>query len=195
MNKQEVIMFFDRCAPQWDENMIRDESVIAQILDNANVRAGIDVLDVACGTGVLIPDYLKRGVASVTGVDISPKMVNIAKTKFQKSNVNIICGDIEQVVFNKKFHSIVVYNAFPHFPDPAGLIKILAGYLHPGGTLTVAHGMSREELDLHHAGEASSVSYELIDEAEMAALFAPYVEVTVKISNDCMYQVVGVKRT
>lgn len=31
------------------------------------------LLDVACGTGVLFPDYLARG-ASVTGIDISPEM-------------------------------------------------------------------------------------------------------------------------
>ena len=69
MNKADVIAFFDRCAPEWDADMIRNEPVIQTILDNAGVCAGIDVLDVACGTGVLIPDYLKRSVRSVTGND------------------------------------------------------------------------------------------------------------------------------
>ena len=66
MNKQDVIRFFDRLAPQWDADMVRNETVIAKILDGAGIRSGIHVLDVACGTGVMIPDYLSRGVASVT---------------------------------------------------------------------------------------------------------------------------------
>ena len=82
MNKADVIAFFDRCAPEWDADMIRNEPVIQTILDNAGVCAGIDVLDVACGTGVLIPDYLKRSVRSVTGIDISPEMIRIAEKKF-----------------------------------------------------------------------------------------------------------------
>ena len=48
------------------------------ILDNGGIKEDIHVLDVACGTGVLFPDYLKRKVASVTGVDISQKMAKIA---------------------------------------------------------------------------------------------------------------------
>ena len=58
MEQQEVIRFFDRCAPSWDVCLVRNEAVISAILDNAGVRAGGDVLDVACGTGGLFPDYL-----------------------------------------------------------------------------------------------------------------------------------------
>ena len=53
MEQQEVIRFFDRCAPSWDVGLVRNEAVISAILDNAGVKAGVDVLDVACGTGVL----------------------------------------------------------------------------------------------------------------------------------------------
>lgn len=33
MNKADVIAFFDRCAPEWDADMIRNEPVIQKILD------------------------------------------------------------------------------------------------------------------------------------------------------------------
>ena len=72
MNKEDVVKFFDHCAPQWDADMIRDNEIIGKILDLGNVTAGADVLDVACGTGVLFPDYMARGVGSLTGIDISP---------------------------------------------------------------------------------------------------------------------------
>ena len=60
MTKQEIIVFFDHMAPQWDEDMIRSDEIINRILDGAEVTEGKFVLDVACGTGVLFPDYLKR---------------------------------------------------------------------------------------------------------------------------------------
>ena len=81
MNKQDVITFFDYCASSWDARMIRNESVINTILDHGGVSTGCTVLDVACGTGVLFPDYLQRNVKSVTAVDISPEMTWIASRK------------------------------------------------------------------------------------------------------------------
>ena len=192
MEKKDIAEFFDRCAPWWDDDMIRNESIIAQILDNGGIRENMDVLDVACGTGVLFPDYLKRNVASVTGIDISPEMAKIAAAKFPE--VSVICGDVETTAFDRQFDAIMVYNAFPHVPDPAKLIGVLAKLVKPGGRLSVAHGMSRAALTDHHAGRASKVSIDLLHEKDLAALFEPYFDVEVIISNDRMYQVAGVRR-
>ena len=81
MTKKEVVDYFDRCAPSWDANMFRNEKVIKNILDNGGIKEGVFVLDVACGTGVMFPDYLARNVSSVLGVDISPEMAKIAARK------------------------------------------------------------------------------------------------------------------
>lgn len=191
MNKQDVISFFDHLAPQWDADMIRHDDVIQKILDIANVIPGADVLDVACGTGVLFPDYLERNVGSLTGVDISPEMVKIARSKFPQ--VQVYCADVEEADLRKKFDCIVVYNAFPHFPDPEHLIEVLCNLLKPGGTLTVAHGMSRAQIDHHHEGTASKVSVGLMHEDDLAAIFAKHLDVTAKISDDHMYAVSGKK--
>ncbi len=192
MEKKDIASFFDNCAPWWDSDLIRKEAVIATILDNGGIREGMDVLDVACGTGVLFPDYLKRKVSSVTAIDISPEMVKIAQNKFPE--VKVICGDVEQTEFERKFDAIMVYNAFPHFPDPANLIQVLADLVEPGGRLSVAHSMSREALQSHHAGRASRVSIDLLHEKELAAIFEPYFDVDVVISNQDMYQVSGIRR-
>lgn len=194
MEKKEIIAFFDRLAPGWDADMIRHDGIISQILDGAGVREGVRVLDVACGTGVLFPDYLARGVASVTGVDISPEMVKIAREKFTRRNIEVLCADVEELPLERKFDCVVVYNAFPHFPDPEKLIRILAGHLADGGRLTVAHGMSRAAIDHHHEGTASKVSRGLIHEDELAALMEKYLKVEVKISDDRMYQVTAAKK-
>ena len=194
IDSREVIAFFDRLAPDWDAEMIRSDEIIAAILDKAEVSAGKDVLDVATGTGVLIGDYLARGVASVTGIDISPNMARIAQGKYPQENVKILCGDVERTDFDRLFDCIVVYNAFPHFPDPARLIAHLASLLKPGGTLTVAHGMSREKIDAHHHGAASRVSNGLMSAEALAALFEKHLRVTAVISDERMYQVSGQKR-
>jgi demethylmenaquinone methyltransferase/2-methoxy-6-polyprenyl-1,4-benzoquinol methylase len=157
------------------------------------VRPGKRILDVACGTGVLFPDYLARDVANLTAVDISPEMVRIAAGKYDDPRVQVCCGDVETMDFDEKFDCIVIYNAFPHFPEPARLIETLSRLLNPGGTLTVAHGMSRAAIDRHHEGRASKVSVGLIHEDALAAIFRRHLKLTVKISNDRMYQVTGQK--
>lgn len=195
MKKQDVIRFFDSRAAQWDAELVKSDAIINAILDNAEVAAGQDVLDVACGTGVLFPYYLQRGVASVTGIDISPEMVKIAAAKHAGSdNVRVVCGDVEEAVFDRKFDRIVVYNAFPHFPEPARLIAVLCGMLKEGGRLTVAHGMSREAIDGHHTGSASKVSNGLMTADGLKKLFDPLLDVEIMVSNSRMYQVSGVKR-
>ena len=195
MEKKDIIEFFDRCAPTWDADMIKSDRIIGRILDNAEVGENMEILDVACGTGVMFDYYLQRGVASVTGIDIAPEMAKIAAEKYEKEpKVQVICGDVEEYAFDRKFDRIVVYNAFPHFPYPKRLIKILAGLLKENGRLTVAHGMSRETIDNHHSGAASKVSNGLMTAENLKRIFDAHFRVEVVISNDFMYQVSGVKR-
>ena len=195
MEKTDIIEFFDRCAPTWDAEMIKSDVKIGKILDNAEVGAGMDILDVACGTGVMFDYYLQRDVASVTRIDIAPEMARIASEKYaHEPKIQVICGDVEEFNFDRKFDRIVVYNAFPHFPYPKRLIKTLSKLLKEDGRLTVAHGMSREAIDGHHSGSASKVSNGLMSAESLKKIFDAHFEVEVVISNRHMYQVSGVKR-
>lgn len=194
IDKDEVIAFFDSWAPEWDAGMVCDDEVIDIILDNAGVHSGSRVLDVACGTGVLVPYYLRRNVSSVTGVDISPGMIAVAESKFSQTEVRFLCADAETGSFGTGFDSIVIYNAFPHFADSRKLIGNLVSMLSPGGILTVAHGMSRDRVNSHHSGSASRVSNGLPEAEDLAALFSGHLEVTAVISDDRMYQVCGKAR-
>ena len=193
MDKNTVIEFFDHCAEHWDDNVEQDDNIISTILTLGGVRQGIDLLDVACGTGVLFPEYIRRGVGSITAIDISSKMVNKATEKFP--GINIICDDVETFRFDRQFDVIMIYNAFPHFPDPHGLIKKLAEHTKSGGRLSVAHSLSRSELIMHHNNYAKDVSIELLHEQELANIFSNWFDVDVIISTDRMYQVSGVRRS
>lgn len=187
MDKTSVEAFFDRAASSWDREMIKDDLIIKTILDNAQVEEGDTVLDVACGTGVMIPYYLERS-ANPTGIDLSKKMVEIAKDKFK--DVEFIWGDVEELN-DRKFDRVVVYNAFPHFINPEALVKHLATLLNKDGTLTIAHGMSRERINHHHEGVASSISNGLMEASELAKIISKYLDVYVSIDDDRMYQVSG----
>ena len=190
MKKEEIKAFFDNWAAYWDDDMIRKEDIISLILDNAHIKEGVRVLDVACGTGVLFEDYLKRG-ASVIGIDLSSEMVKVAKSKYP--HMTVICGDVEETYFDELFDVIHIYNAFPHFPSPSHLIAHLSQFIKTGGYLSVSHSMSKEALAIHHQ-RASHVSIDLVDEHVLADMMKDDFEVEAIIANEHMYQVVGKKK-
>ena len=192
MDKKEVVAFFDALAGSWDTNQVRNEEVIGLILDLGGVCEGADVLDVACGTGVLFPDYLKKGVSSVTGIDISAEMLRIAKEKFPE--VSLICGDAESFAFDGEYDAVMIYNAFPHFASPLKLFENLSRVLKSGGRLTVAHSMSEKELEKCHSGIAKNVSLPLPSKERLAEMMNSYVQTDVLISDEKMYMVSGVKK-
>ncbi len=169
IDTKDVIEFFDRLAPAWDGGMVRDEAVIAAILDAANVAPGVDVLDVACGTGV-------------------------AQGKFAGDDrITVLCRDAQTMDLGRTFDRILIYNAFPHFSNPEVLFETLARHLAPGGRLTVAHGMSRERINAHHQGGASRVSGGLPPVGELSALLAACLTVDRVVSDEAMYLVSGVR--
>ncbi len=191
MDKKDVIDFFDKLAPVWDDTNIRNEEVISEILLKGGIREGVKVLDVACGTGVLFPDYAAIG-AKVTGIDISQEMVKRAKEKFPQTEV--ICGDVLDYSFEDKFDAIMIYNAFPHFPKPEKLIEKLSLLVKKSGRLSIAHGISEKELAKCHSGSAKKVSVPLVKKEVLSDMMKAYFDVDVLISDERMYMVSGVKK-
>ncbi len=192
MDKEIIKEFFNSFASTWDNEPVCSKEIIDIILDNANVKKDIDVLDIGCGTGVMFPYYYERNVRSITAVDLSAEMVKIAKAKFP--NTEIICDDAESISFDKQFDVIMIYNAFPHFPNPDLLIRNLSKSVKAGGKISIAHGMSKTDLDEVHKKSAGRVSNILPECEELAELLSPYFDVDIMISNEKMYQVTGIKR-
>lgn len=194
MDKKKIREFFNEWASKWDADMVKDDEIMNIILDNAEITKDKDVLDVACGTGVMIDYYLNREVGSIMGIDLSDKMCEIASEKFKNNkNVLIICEDVEEYKSDEKYDAIIVYNSFPHFPDPEHLISHLSSLLKKGGMLTVAHSMSRDRINSHHSNVSYEIKRDLIEANELAQIFSNYLEVSTIISNDKMYQVAGRK--
>ena len=196
MDKKEVIKFFDERSKKWDEEMKKDDNKMNEILDSAKVEKGKTILDIACGTGVMIDYYIERKVSDIVGVDISSKMIKIAESKFKKyGNISFICCDAESYNFDRQFDCVMIFNAFPHFVNPEKLINNLYKAVKTNGTLTVAHDRGRIQIDLHHDEvKASKISNGLMSADDLEKLFikAGFKDTYIKSTND-IYIVIGKK--
>jgi demethylmenaquinone methyltransferase/2-methoxy-6-polyprenyl-1,4-benzoquinol methylase len=195
--KEGIRKLFDNIAPDYDKlNHILSLNIdkgwrkkaVREIVD---VQSPLTVLDVACGTGILFPDYLNRG-AKVTGVDISSEMLRVAREKFP--DIKVICADAETYNFEDKYDAVMIYNAFPHFPEPQKLMTNLSKALKCGGRLTVAHGLSEEELEKCHSTAAKDVSLPLPSKEKLADMMSEHFKVDIAVSDEEKYIVSGIKR-
>ena len=118
-------------------------------------------------------------------------MIKIAQSKTNDPRFQILCADIESLEGTGDYDCCVIYNAFPHFSEPERLITMLSDWLKPGGRLTVAHSMSIDELNQHHAASAASVSRRMLLLSDMIALFERRFYVDTAVSDDEKYIVSG----
>lgn len=111
----------------------------------AKVQAGEDVLDLACGTG-LVSYYASEAVGSsgsVIGVDISTGMLKEAEAKKPKHSLQNISFykhsitelDTLDAIKGKQFDLIVCCSALVLLPDPLQALKQWVSFLKPGGRL------------------------------------------------------------
>lgn len=192
MNKKTVKDFFDNLAKDWDSFEQPDSAVIEKILDYANIQIGCSVLDVACGTGILFPYYLKRNPLSVTAVDLSEKMCAQAEKKYTDKRIKIICADIlDTHTVTDKAERCLVFNAFPHLGNAKDAVQALCCHLVPGGILTVAHSESRESINNRHKEKAFSVSEPLPSASDLADIFSEHLKIIHAFEDESVYIVSG----
>jgi ubiquinone/menaquinone biosynthesis C-methylase UbiE len=109
----------------------------------ARIGAGPDdmVLDVACGPGRLSLD-LAPHVGSVTGLDLTPGMLEQARTALGASgleNVEFVQGDALAMPFADETFSIVVSSAaFHHFEAPGRVLAEMVRVCRPGGRVVIS---------------------------------------------------------
>jgi demethylmenaquinone methyltransferase/2-methoxy-6-polyprenyl-1,4-benzoquinol methylase len=100
------------------------------------------ILDVATGTGDLAIESIKAGPVSVTGIDISEKMLEVGREKIQKrglsDKIELIKGDSENIGFDdNSFDVAMVAFGVRNFSDPQKGLSEMWRVTKPGGLLVV----------------------------------------------------------
>ena len=148
--------FFNSLAQSWDTTRSHNPDRLTALVARTGIQPGETVLDVGCGTGVLLPDLLQAVGPSglVVGVDVADNMVQIAAQKHEQfSNVALVRADIMEYGPKRTFDHVTCLNFFPHIQDrPAFLQMALARWLAPGGWLHVFHDLSRAQVNAIHCG-------------------------------------------
>jgi len=108
-------------------------------VEAAEIADGDKVLDVACGTGNATIPAAKTG-AEVTGLDLTPKLLEEAKVEASSAGVEIewIEGDAEQLPFeDQSFDAVIsVYGAM-FAPDHKKAASEIARVLKSGGRMAI----------------------------------------------------------
>ena len=101
------------------------------ILDAARVGQGSEVLDVACGPGLLTGAALARG-ATVSAIDFAPNMLGLAKARNPSAHIQE--GDAQELPFDAgRFDAVVCSLGILHFPMPEAAIAEALRVLKSGG--------------------------------------------------------------
>ena len=108
-------------------------------IDAAAIAEGDKVLDVACGTGNATIPAAKTG-AEVTGLDLTPKLLEEAKAEASAAGVDIewIEGDAEQLPFEgESFDAVISVFGSMFAPDHRAAASEIARVTKPGGRIAV----------------------------------------------------------
>ncbi len=193
--------FFDELPEHWDEAVEHDPKKLERVVEFLGLKPGERVLDVGCGTGVMVPYLLERvgDTGEIVAVDISPKMVAVAKRKFppdEYPNVKFIAADVNETAPENEFDAVLCYSCFPHFKDRRASIRRLAHSLKGGGTMAVAHSESRDSINEMHADGPDEVRSDYLPPAdETAEMMADAgLEVIEVIDDEDMFVVAARKR-
>ena len=97
-----------------------------------------DLLDCGCGTGPMLNLlHEKYPEKHYTGIDLTPKMIEVAKRKALK-NVELVVGDCENLPFEaNSFDVVICCESFHHYPNPQDFFNSVSRVLRPGGRLVL----------------------------------------------------------
>jgi SAM-dependent methyltransferase len=123
----------------------------ANILEILALPQRAKVLDVACGPGWL-SEFMARSGYDVTGIDICPDMIEIARERVetikfapyegQRLQARFQVGDPEVAGLGTDiYHAAIFYDCLHHFTDPEATLKNIFQALKPGGKLYIQEGI------------------------------------------------------
>lgn len=163
MSKRE---FFDRYAGDWDSQHHQDHvSQIKELVERFNLKEGSTILDVGCGTGILLPYLSEKG--SVFALDFSWNMILNARKNKAKKGIHFINGSLEALPLkNQTIDYLTCLDTFAHVTDQKKALHEMSRALKKGGKLFIAHTLGKKELAEYHRLAGAEVEHDTIPEDE-----------------------------
>jgi SAM-dependent methyltransferase len=124
--------------PYYDPAALREFGLAVRVLQQW-LPPGGTILDLGCGPG-WSSLFLARAGWSVTGVDISERMIEIARARAAQENVSVTfeVADLEELDLGRRdFDGALIFDALHHCPRYDLVLAQACSHLKPGGTLLV----------------------------------------------------------
>lgn len=136
---------YDLIAGRWHASRreFRCRAYVDAVVEG--LPAGARVLDLGCGTGRPVAEYLVARGLRVVGVDASEKMLEIARGVVPEAE--LIHGDMLGVTLEGRFAAAVVWDSLFHVrrEHHREVFRRLSRWLEPGGRLLLSAGGSGDE--------------------------------------------------
>lgn len=120
---------------------VHNEQEGVEFIARLGLKPGMNVLDVACGTGNQSLPAARTG-ANVTGLDLAPNLLEQARRRAAAENLKIrfIEGDAEQLPFGDRDFD-VTYSMFGAMfaPRPERVVAEFVRVCKPGGLIAMAN--------------------------------------------------------
>ena len=115
---------------------------------NENLPRVSKVLDLGCGTGMLLGELARRSEC-VIGIDSSPEMLELARKR--RGSAVLVLADADHLPFaDRSFDAVVSVTLLQNMPSPAGTVREVARVTKPEGIMivtTLKHKHSLDELE------------------------------------------------
>lgn len=176
--------FFSSLAPSWHSKKSIEEA--DEILSPLDLKTGEKVIDIACGKGVMTGHIARKTKTQVIGVDISKKMIELAKKEYEGNS--LVCFRNEDILdVEGEFDKALLFDAFPHFLDVSALSSSVRRLLKKGGLFYVVHDLGKNALNAHHANMDHALFRDILPAKEEAKKFAKDFEVLFTIDEENRY--------
>ncbi|HSK83592.1 MAG TPA: class I SAM-dependent methyltransferase [Rubrobacter sp.] len=152
MSERTVDSGYDQMAEQYLATKDPEDPLALEALEDlaSLLPSEATVLDLGCGAGVPVTRWLADRGFAVTGVDVSAKQLELARTNVPGGTF-LKAGMTEVVFAPESFEAVVAFHSIIHVPrtEHPTLLESIHRWLEPGGallaTMTVADYEGRDE--------------------------------------------------